>query len=44
MPGNRFAHAWKGSQGAWTWHDAWVHKKQHASMGYLTNPAVWANR
>jgi phospholipase C len=29
-------HGWKGSQRTWAFHDAWVHKKQHTSMGYLT--------
>lgn len=33
-------HAWKGSQKAWAFHDAWVHKKQHASMGYLTRQDI----
>jgi phospholipase C len=33
-------HAWKGSQGAWAFHDAWVHKKGHTSMGYLTRQDI----
>ncbi|HEU4372556.1 MAG TPA: phospholipase C, phosphocholine-specific, partial [Telluria sp.] len=33
-------HGWKGSQKAWAFHDAWVHKKQHASMGYLTRQDI----
>ncbi|MES2148913.1 MAG: phospholipase C, phosphocholine-specific [Pseudomonadota bacterium] len=33
-------HAWKGSQRAWAFHDAWVHKKQHTSMGYLTRQDI----
>jgi phospholipase C len=33
-------HAWKGSQGTWAFHDAWVHKKGHTSMGYLTRQDI----
>jgi len=33
-------HAWKGSQRTWAFHDAWVHKKQHSSMGYLTRQDI----
>ncbi|MDQ2987585.1 MAG: phospholipase C, phosphocholine-specific, partial [Pseudomonadota bacterium] len=33
-------HVWKGSQRAWGFYDAWVHKKQHASMGYLTRQDI----
>jgi phospholipase C len=33
-------HVWKGSQKAWAFHDAWVHKKQHTSMGYLTRQDI----
>jgi phospholipase C len=33
-------HAWKGSQQAWAFHDAWVHKKGHSAMGYLTRQDI----
>jgi phospholipase C len=33
-------HAWKGSQRTWAFHDAWVHKKGHAAMGYLTRQDI----
>jgi phospholipase C len=33
-------HGWKGSQRTWAFHDAWVHKKQHTSMGYLTRQDI----
>lgn len=33
-------HVWKGSQRAWAFHDAWVHHKQHTSMGYLTRQDI----
>ncbi len=33
-------HVWKGSQRTWAFHDAWVHKKQHTSMGYLTRQDI----
>lgn len=33
-------HGWKGSQRTWAFHDAWVHQKQHMSMGYLTRQDI----
>ncbi|MES2016054.1 MAG: phospholipase C, phosphocholine-specific [Pseudomonadota bacterium] len=33
-------HAWKTSQRAWAFHDAWVHQKQHTAMGYLTRKDI----
>jgi phospholipase C len=33
-------HGWKGSQQTWAFHDAWVHKKGHTSMGYLTRQDI----
>jgi phospholipase C len=33
-------HGWKGSQRTWAFHDAWVHKKQPLSMGYLTRADI----
>jgi phospholipase C len=33
-------HGWKGSQRTWAFHDAWVHKKGHTSMGYLTRQDI----
>lgn len=33
-------HAWKGSQRAWAFHDAWVHQKQRSAMGYLTRQDI----
>ncbi|MCS0657123.1 phosphocholine-specific phospholipase C [Massilia terrae] len=33
-------HTWKGSQRTWAFHDAWVHRKGHGSMGYLTRQDI----
>jgi phospholipase C len=33
-------HVWKGSQRTWAFHDAWVRKKGHGSMGYLTRQDI----